>query len=67
MIEDYVYTLEKNKMIMNIIFQKNNSKFSFSLRKKIVSQNRLNYELVGEIQENKAKIKLLKMQIAKTK
>jgi hypothetical protein len=38
---------------------------SFSLRKKIVSQNRLNYELVGEIQENKSKIKLLKKQIAK--
>ena len=65
MIKDYVYTLEKNKMIMNVIFQKNNSELSFSLRKKIVSQNRLNYELVGEIQENKAKIKLLKKQIAK--
>ena len=65
MIKDYVYTLEKNKMIMNIIFQKSNSEFSFSLRKKIVSQNRLNFELVGEIQENKAKIKLLKKQIAK--
>ena len=41
--------------------------FSFLPWKKIVSQNRLNYELVGEIQENKVKIKLLKMQIAKTK
>jgi len=65
MIKDYAYTLEKNKMIMNILFQKNNSSFSFSLRKKIVSQNRMNFELVGEIQENKAKIKLLKKQIAK--
>ena len=65
MIKDYIYTLEKNKMIMNILFQKNNSSFSFSLRKKIVSQNRMNFELVGEIQENKAKIKLLKKQIAK--
>ena len=65
MIKDYIYTLEKNKMIINILFQKNNSSFSFSLRKKIVSQNRMNFELVGEIQENKAKIKLLKKQIAK--
>ena len=65
MIKDYSYTLEKNKIIMNILFQKNNSAFSFSLRKKIVSQNRINFELVGEIQENKAKIKLLKKQIAK--
>ena len=65
MIKDYSYILEKNKMIMNILFQKNNSAFSFSLRKKIVSQNRMNFELVGEIQENKAKIKLLKKQIAK--
>jgi len=65
MIKDYIYTLEKNQVIMNILFQKNNSTFSFSLRKKIVSQNRMNFELVGEIQENKAKIKLLKKQIAK--
>jgi hypothetical protein len=65
MVKDYIYTLEKNQMIMNILFKKNNSSFSFSLRKKIVSQNRLNFELVKEIQENKAKIKLLKKQIAK--
>ena len=65
MIKDYIYTLEKNKMIMNVLFHKSNSSISFSLRKKIVSQNRLNFELVGEIQENKAKIKSLKKQIAK--
>ena len=64
-INDYIYTLEKKQMIMNILFHKNNSEFSFSLKKKIVSQNRLNFQLVGEIQENKAKIKLLKKQITK--
>ena len=35
------------------------------VRKKIVAQNRLNYQLVQQIQENKAKIKILKIQIVK--
>ena len=52
---------------MKICFIKNNSEFIaiFILRKKIVDQKRLNLQLEKEIQENKAKIKILKKQITK--
>ena len=58
--------IEKKSLIMNISFI-NDSKIValFSLRKKIVSQNRLNPLLVEQIQNNKSKIKALKKQVIK--
>ena len=58
--------LEKKSLKMDIIFiDKKQTIASFSLRKKIVSQNRLNPLLVEQIQENKSKIKALKKQAMK--
>ena len=59
--------LEKQQLKMNILFINKNSEIIsiFTLRKKIIEQNRLNFQLNEEIQENKAKIKNLKKEIAK--
>ena len=58
--------LEKQQLKMNITFS-NKSEIiaNFSLRKKLVSQNRLNPLLVEQIQENKYKLKALKKQTVK--
>ncbi len=66
-IQNYSCSIKKEQMKIIISFSKANSKLTanFILRKKIVSQNRLNYQLLEQIQENKAKIKNLKRQIAK--
>ena len=66
-IYNYTCSLKKNQMIMNIIFIKNKPESTsiFKLRKKIVAQNRLNFQLIEQIKENKAKIKLLKKQLTK--
>ena len=59
--------LAKNEINYEIHFLKKNKEksASFFLRKKIVAQERLNDMLVIQIQEDKAKIKLLKKQITK--
>ena len=60
--------LEKKEMKINITFKNKieiKSNIKFSLRKKIVAQDRLNPILVEQIQENKSKIKMLKKQIIK--
>ena len=66
-IQTYSCSLEIMNMEAKITFYKVNSKYNakFILRKKIVAQNRLNYQLLQQINENKAKIKNLKRQIAK--
>ncbi len=67
-IQIYTCSIEKKSMNINILFTKKNnenSKIVFSLKKKIVSQNRLNMQLMKQIQENKSKIKLLKKQLEK--
>lgn len=65
-IEKNTPKLEKNKLKMNfIIFNKSEEILSFSLRKKIVSQKRLNSLLVEQIQNNKSKIKAIKKQYVK--
>ena len=59
-IEKNTTKLEKKSLKMNLIFlNKSEIIVSFSLRKKIVSQNRLNTLLVEQIQDNKSKITLL--------
>ena len=61
-------SLEKKVMKMNIVFKSNidtNFNIDFTLRKRIVPQNKLNPLLVEQIQENKLKIKILKKQISK--
>ena len=58
--------LEKKPIKMNITFlNKSETIASFSLRKKLVSQNRLNPLLVEQITENKTKLKELKKQAKK--
>jgi hypothetical protein len=58
--------LEKQQLKMNITFSnKSGAIANFSLRKKLVSQNRLNTLLVEQIQENKSKLKALKKQAIK--
>ena len=58
--------LEKQQLKMNITFSnKSGAIANFSLRKKLVSQNRLNSLLVEQIQENKSKLKALKKQAIK--
>ena len=66
-IQDCNYTLEKKLITIKISITKKNTEFTvnFIVKKKIVAQNRLNYQLVEQIQENKGKIKILKKQIAK--
>lgn len=61
------FKIERIRLKMNIFFMNNNSEifFNFMLRKKIVRQYRLNYQLQTEIEENKDKIKSLKKQIIK--
>ena len=63
----YSILLEKNEARMILIFRKEIEKFNikFILRKKIVSQDRLNPLLVQQIQENKSKIIMMKEQILK--
>ena len=63
-----IITLEKKLTKINITFKSNiDSKFIlvFTVRKKVLSQNKLNPLLVEQIQANKAKIKILKKQIVK--
>lgn len=59
--------IERKLMKINIYFTRKNTEFSvnFTVKKKIVAQNRLNYQLIELIQENKAKIKAMKKQLAK--
>ena len=66
-IQNYSCSIKKEQMKIIISFSKSNNKYNanFILRKKNVPQNRLNYQLLQQIQENKAKIKNLKKQIAK--
>ena len=66
-VQNYKCILEKEGMEMKILFKRENTEFSatFTVRKKIVAQNRLNLQLVQQIQENKSKIKILKKQITK--
>ena len=63
----YSILLEKNEARMILIFRKEieKSNIKFILRKKIVSQDRLNPLLVQQIQENKSKIIMMKEQILK--
>ena len=65
--QNYICSLEKKSLKIKILFIKNNTEkiTIYSLRKKIVEQKRLNFQLNEEIQENKFKIKFLKKQIAK--
>ena len=66
--ENSLISLEKKQMKMNISFKYRNeikSLIKFTLRKKIVSQDRLNPMIVSQIQENKTKIQTLKNQIIK--
>ena len=65
--QNYLCSIKKLSLKINILFKKKNSEFSpiFTLRKKIVNQNKLNSDLVSNINENKIKIKLLKKQITK--
>ena len=65
--QNYICSLEKKSLKIKILFIKNNTEkiTIYSLRKKIVEQKRLNFQLNEEIQENKLKIKFLKKQIAK--
>ena len=59
--------LEKKGLKYEVVFLKKNKEktASFILKKKIVSQERLNDLLFIQIQEDKAKIKILKKQIVK--
>ena len=66
--ENYTSTLEKKELRMYILFkEQNNSKpiMKFMLRKKILSQDRLNPLLVSQIQENQSKINTLQQQVIK--
>lgn len=66
--ENYTSILEKKDIKMFILFkEQNNSKLimKFILRKKILSQDRLNPLLVSQIQDNQSKIDVLKQQIMK--
>lgn len=61
-------SLEGKAMKINIIFKSNidtNFNIEFTLRKRVVPQNKLNPLLVEQIQENRQKIKILKKQISK--
>ena len=59
--------IERKSMKIDIYFTRKNTEFSvnFTVKKKIVAQNRLNFQLIELIQENKAKIKIMKKQLAK--
>ena len=67
-IKNCTISLEKKALTINVIFKsKQDDKFvlDFTLKKKIVAQQRLNPLLIEQIQDNKSKLKLLKKQIAK--
>jgi hypothetical protein len=59
--------IEKKSNLIKIFFMRNSQEsfLYFKVRKKIVAQNRLNSQIVEEIEDNKAKIKKLKKQLAK--
>ena len=66
--KDCTVELEKRLKQFNVYFKNNfdsNFVLNFTLMKHIISQKNLNPLLVAQIQENKAKIKVLKKQIAK--
>ena len=66
LIDKCTIELEKNALRIDvIILNKKENIISFSLRKKIISQNRLNQLFVDQIQENKSKLKALKKQAIK--
>ena len=66
LIDKCTIELEKNALKIDvIILNKKENIISFSLRKKIISQNRLNQLFVDQIQENKSKLKALKKQAMK--
>ena len=63
-----IISLEKKITKINIIFKSNvdlNFIIEFAVKKKVVSQKKLNPLLVEQIQENKSIIKMLKKQILK--
>ena len=67
-IKNCTISLEKKALTINVIFKsKQDDKFvlDFTLKKKIVAQQRLNPLLIEQIQDNKSKLKSLKKQIAK--
>ena len=67
-IKNCTISLEKKALTINVIFKsRQDDKFvlDFTLKKKIVAQQRLNPLLIEQIQDNKSKLKLLKKQIAK--
>ena len=63
----YFINLEIKGIKISIIFKNinTNAAFKFSLKKKIVSQERLNPLIVEQIQDNKVKLKTLKNQVIK--
>ena len=66
--KNYICSLEKNSLIIKVLFKKNkydSNNIIFLLKKKIVNQNILNLQLSNDILENKSKIKILKKQIDK--
>ena len=66
LIDKYTIQLDKNSLKIDfIIVNKKEAIASFSLRKKIISQNRLNQLFLDQIQENKSKLKVLKKQATK--
>ena len=66
LIDKCTIELEKNALKIDvIILDKKENIISFSLRKKIISQNRLNQLFIEQIQENKSKLKALKKQAIK--
>ena len=66
LIDKYTIELEQNTLKIDvIILNKNETIISFPLRKKIISQNRLNQLFVEQIQGNKSKLKTLKKQAIK--
>ena len=60
-------SIEKKSNLIKIFFMRNSQEpfLYFKVRKKIVAQKRLNFQIVEEIEDNKAKIKILKKQLAK--
>ena len=65
-IQLYNCSIEKKSIKVNILFTRKNNENStviFSLKKKLVSQARLNSNLFEQILENKSKIKILKKKL----
>lgn len=63
----YSSSIEKKSNLIKIFYMRNSQEpfLYFKVRKKIVAQNRLNSQIVEEIEENKGKIKTLKKQLTK--